>query len=184
MIERLFGSAVIAVALASTATPLWAVNPHFVSASGSGTLSAGDGDGDMLVTFKEAGLGQGQTVNYTVYVSSATATYACINGGGSHPQAANKMTVSTSLIGTGTFTANNAGNIVGTITLEEPGPGNFSCPGGQSLVLSSVTYTGITLSDDLSHSISIADVTDTFCPIDSLTKATVKSCLVVDSDTN
>jgi hypothetical protein len=41
---------------------------------------------------KEAGLGDNQLVDY-VASADASATYACINGGGKHPQAQNKETV-------------------------------------------------------------------------------------------
>lgn len=59
---------------------------HFFSATGGV-----NDDGALVVSFDEARLGQ-QLVNCTLS-AGATATYACINGGGNHPKAANKESV-------------------------------------------------------------------------------------------
>jgi hypothetical protein len=61
---------------------------HFFSAT-----SSIDDNGALVVSWDEAGVGQEQ-VNYQLTVATATAIYACINGGGNHPKAANKETVS------------------------------------------------------------------------------------------
>ncbi|HZD80222.1 MAG TPA: hypothetical protein VE646_09310, partial [Actinomycetota bacterium] len=63
---------------------------------------------------------------------------------GNHPKAGNKETVSTSLTESGTFPVRN-GQTTGTISAGPPGPGDFSCPPGQTLYLMSVTYSGITV---------------------------------------
>jgi hypothetical protein len=97
----------------------------------------------LEVAFREVGLGSTtSTEHVTLTVQDAKATYECINGGGKHPRAANKETVSSSLDTTGTFRVRN-GQTSGTISAGPPGPGGFSCPGGQRLVLDSVSYSGI-----------------------------------------
>jgi hypothetical protein len=70
-------------ALAGTA---FGVAAKFHSASSS--VNSG---GALVVSFDERGLGNGN-IDYTVN-ANATATYACINGGGKNPSAANKRTV-------------------------------------------------------------------------------------------
>jgi hypothetical protein len=48
---------------------------------------------------------------------------------------------------TGTFSSGKNGSISQSLTLEPPSPGSFSCPGGQTLVLASVSYTNVTIND-------------------------------------
>ena len=116
-----------------------AESPHFLSANSS--LSGG---GVLTVSFKEVGLGNSgvTSTNITLTVDHASADYQCWNRGGNHPQAGNKETVSTSLSITQTFKVRN-GQTTGSISAGPPGPGGFSCPGGQKLFLMSVNYSGI-----------------------------------------
>lgn len=73
------GLTVVAVA------PAWAGSPHFVDSTVTATRT-----GDSLtVSGKEAGLGDEAQVHIVV-----TATALCINGGGNHPKAVNKESVS------------------------------------------------------------------------------------------
>ena len=46
--------------------------------------------------------------------------------------------------GGGNFPVRN-GSTTGDITAAPPGPGSFSCPNGQTLVLASISYTNIVL---------------------------------------
>jgi hypothetical protein len=119
-----------------------AASPHFVRASASGPNSTGQ----LLVSFKEAGLGDNQLITYVASADSS-ATYACINGGGRHPQATNKETVSGPVSATGTFRSGRNGSISQTLTLNPPSAGSFSCPPGQRLVLASVSYTNVAITD-------------------------------------
>jgi hypothetical protein len=102
-------------------------------------------NGALVVTIDEAGVGQ-DLVNYTL-AWTGTATYACINGGGNHPKAANKATVSGG--GASSFSESPInGRVMASFTVPgtPPGPGGFSCPSGQTLVLAAVSYTA-TLTD-------------------------------------
>jgi hypothetical protein len=130
------GCATLAIAVPAAL----AVSPHFISASAN--LSGNN----LVVSFKEAGLGTNQLINYTAN-ATATATYVCVNNGGSNPSAANKTNVTAPVSASGTFNSGKNGNVVGSLTLMPPGPGSFSCPPGQTLALASVTYTGVSITD-------------------------------------
>lgn len=130
----------VAVAIAA-----FGQNPHFIQAS-----AALQTDGSLVVSFKEAGLGDTVTVLEQAS-ANATASYACVNGGGNHPQAANKETVHGPVSASGNFTSGKNGNIVGSLTIAPLGPGTFSCPNGQQLVLAAVSYSGIAITDVTSN---------------------------------
>ncbi len=119
-----------------------AQSPHFISESASGP----DRDGNLIVSFKEAGLGSNVSIAYDA-TASATATYACINGGGNNPKATNKETVSGPVSATGTFSSGKNGSISQSLTVGPPSPGSFSCPGGQAMVLADVSYTNVSIMD-------------------------------------
>src|SRR6266545_706950 len=111
----------------------------------------------------DAGVGNA-TVNYTIDITNASAVYACINGGGNHPKAANKETVSSGL--TVGFSRDPVNGRVTGATSPPIGPqpvGSFACPSGQTLVLASVSYTGITLTDTTNNvSTAVPDASRTF----------------------
>ena len=117
-----------------------AVSPHFINASG--TLNA---DGTLTANFKEAGLGTNQNITYTL-TADGTATYVCVNKGGSNPSAQNKTTVNGPVSATGTFNSGENGNVTASLTVSPPSS-DISCPSGQRLELASVTYTNVTLTD-------------------------------------
>src|SRR5437773_5087032 len=125
--------------LSMTPGPAWAISGgfHFANGSASGL--------QLRVDFKETGLGNTgfSSVNITVN-ANATANYQCVNGGSNHPKAANKETVSGPVSGGGGFPVSN-GQTTGFILVSLPGPGSFSCPSGQTLVLTSGTFSNITI---------------------------------------
>jgi hypothetical protein len=129
----------LVVLLALGATQAFAA-PHFASA----TSSVND-DGALVVSFDERGLGNGD-VDY-ILTADYTATFACINRGGKNPSASNKRTVSGDVATGDTFAAKN-GRVRETLTTDPPSAGDFTCPGGQRLVLADVSYTNIVLTDD------------------------------------
>jgi hypothetical protein len=112
-----------------------------------------------VCTFKEAGLGNlGFSSIKETCSATASAVYECVNNGGNHPQAANKETVTSPVTGSGLFPISN-GQTTGSITVAAPGPGSFSCPGGQTLVLASVTYTNVMICDQLGNCVPLRDQT-------------------------
>lgn len=145
------GLSLLVVGTASASTS----GAHFMSASGSVNNS-----GALVVTWDEAGLGN-ENINYTL-TANATATWACLNGGGNHPKAANKESFQGSVSSGGSFKAKN-GRVQGTLTAGPLSAGSFSCPSGQTLVLACVSYTDIVLTDTTNDvSTDIADVSRTF----------------------
>jgi hypothetical protein len=134
--------------------------PHFtkvttsISTSSTGTsaltttatASANVTQAFLNVSFREAGLGSnaGTLVRVT---ADASAVYACINRGGRNPKAANKRTVESPVTAEGEFTSDKNGSISGTLAAAAPGPGDFTCSSGQTLVLASVTFSNIVITD-------------------------------------
>ncbi|HYX87132.1 MAG TPA: hypothetical protein VE777_19355 [Gaiellales bacterium] len=114
-------------------------SPHFLKASATTNTS-----GALVCSFKEAGLGNVPTADITCS-ATATVVYQCFNNGGNHPKAGNKETVQADVSASGTFPVRN-GQTTGSITVPPPGPGDFSCPNGQTLFLQSVEYQNITIS--------------------------------------
>jgi hypothetical protein len=142
---------------------------HFFSTSGTVTST-----GALNVGWDEAGVGNA-TVNYNL-TTEASALYACINGGGNHPKAANKQ-ASNGPITTPTQGVNPINGRV-KVTLGSTdsifaGPlgSTLTCPSGQTFVLACVKYTNIVI-HDLTNGVdaSVADQARTFvnitgCPI-------------------
>jgi len=146
------------VAVLALATAAWAGAPKFHSAT-----SSVNNDGALVVNFDERGLGN-DNIDYTL-TADATAVYACINGGGNHPQAANKETVNAEVSAGGSFEPKN-GRVVASLSAGPPSAGDFSCPSGQRLVLASVSYTNIVLTDTTNGvSTSVPDASRTFLAI-------------------
>jgi hypothetical protein len=146
------------VAALLVATPAGATSgAHFFHVSSSVTNS-----GALLVSYDEAGVGN-QTVDYTI-TTTASAVYACINGGGNHPKAANKETVSSTLTVSFSFDPKN-GRVTGVTSppIGPVSPGSFACPPGQRFVLASVSYTDTTLTDTTNGvSTPVPDASRTF----------------------
>jgi hypothetical protein len=135
-----------------TTLPAQADSPHFIRASGSL-----NNDGSLTVSFKEAGLGTNQNIDYLL-TANATATYVCVNRGGANPSAQNKTTVAGPVSATGTFNSGKNGQVTASLTVNPP-PSDISCPPGQSLELASVSYTNVLLTDTTNNvSIPVGDV--------------------------
>jgi hypothetical protein len=114
-------------------------SPHFV-----GTPSADvNTSGQLVVSFRIAGLGAGDTVNVSL-TADGTAAYGCQNKGGNFPSDP-KKTEAAPLGTSTTFTSDRNGNVRGTVRLG-PLPTTLDCPGGQKEVLISVTYTNVVVS--------------------------------------
>ena len=135
--------------LAAAALPAQAAAPHFISAS------AQLGGTNLIVSFKEAGLGNNQNIDYAATANS-TATYVCVNRGGKNPSAHNKEFRSGLVTATGTFSSGNNGQVTASLAILPPAAGGFSCPPGQSLEIAEVVYTLVKITDltnDVSRSV-------------------------------
>ena len=140
--KKILLSVVALLTVATLTASVFADSPHFIS--GSSGLSGAS----LNCSFKEAGLGNLGVTSITITCSAnATAIYECVNGGSNHPKAANKETVTAPVSGSGVFPIRN-GQTTGTLVVvsSPPGPGSFTCPNGQTLVLFSVTYTNVSVS--------------------------------------
>jgi hypothetical protein len=144
MSKLLRAMAVVTVALVAMLTfaaGALADSPRFKSASASGP----DAAGNLLVSFRETGLGNTPNpVNYTAS-ADADALYACQNNGGNFPSDPKKQQTSARVEANVTLLSEN-GNVVGSATLSPP-PSTLSCPGGQHAVLASITYTNVQICD-------------------------------------
>jgi hypothetical protein len=84
--RRLLWLTVLALAVAAVVAPVaWAGSPHFIKSATTVTRS----DNTLTVSGKEAGLGDEAQIHVVL-----SATALCINGGGNHPKAVNKESVS------------------------------------------------------------------------------------------
>jgi hypothetical protein len=84
-VRRIAVFCLLAIAALAVAAPAYAGSPHFINSATNATRT-----GDTLtVTGKEAGLGDETQVHIVL-----NATALCINGGGNHPKAVNKESLS------------------------------------------------------------------------------------------
>jgi hypothetical protein len=149
--KRFVALAALVGAVAALSTVAYAANPHFVNAS----CSVGS-NGSLTCSFKEAGLGDNQLIDYTLS-GNATAIYVCVNKGGANPSASNKTAVAGPVSASGTFASGKNGQVTASLTVSPPFQ-DIGCPNGQKQELASVTYTGIVLTDTTnSVSISLGD---------------------------
>jgi hypothetical protein len=150
--KRTFFVIAAAFAAAALAVPAaLADSPHFIKATGS--LNS---DGSLTVSFKEAGLGTNQNIDYLL-TADASATYVCVNHGGANPSAQNKTTVAGPVSATGTFSSGKNGQVTASLTVFPP-PSDISCPPGQDLKVALVSYTNVVLTDTTNDvSITVGD---------------------------
>jgi len=130
-------------ALVFAAGPAAADSPHFISA---GTASITNSGAYLVSNFKEAGLGNTVATEAITLNATATATYVCINGGGNHPKASNKQSVTAPLTNTQSFPVRN-GQTTGSISVGPPAAGPFQppCSPPQTVQLAFVSYTNVSL---------------------------------------
>ena len=136
--RRIILALVLALTTAAVSVlPALAGNPHFV------TVSATRSGNTLIITGKEAGLGDEQQVSIEVNASAS-----CINPGDNHPKAGNKESVSA----TGTFPVQNG---KAEFTLYLTATFQPECAPPMTVVFSSV------LVGDLTNSLSVS-LTGTF----------------------
>jgi len=139
-----------AAIVAITAGVVLAASPHFIDNKTKADL---DNDLNLVISFKEAGLGDNEVVHYEA-TADATATYHCVNNGGKCPSAANKEEVNGPVVGEGTFQAGKNGQITASITIMPP-PSTLECPPGQpNQKVTEVSYTGPFVLTDTDNNVS------------------------------
>jgi hypothetical protein len=127
------------LALVLGASVAFAASPHFIKTSAS--LSGAN----LVVSFKEAGLGDNLNINFTAS-ADGTATYVCVNKGGANPSASNKTVVAGPISASGTFNSGKNGTISASLTLHPPFA-DIGCPNGQKQQLAQASYTNVAISD-------------------------------------
>ena len=147
--RRVYGVAVAALlAIGLFSQAALAASPHFVKASAARQGSS------LVVSFKEAGLGEGTTV--TIQASASfTRTDSCVNKGGKVPSDPKKTVTQGTTSESGEFTADKNGNVVGSLTLTTST--TLQCPSGQRATLQSLSFTNVSVTDldnNVSRSIS------------------------------
>jgi hypothetical protein len=116
-------------------------NPHFV---GNATGSISD-TGVLSATFKEAGLGNNQNIDYTL-TATVDATFGFVNNGGNVVQGQPWHATSTTLAST-TLSSDKNGNIEGTLTGTALTP-NLAQPNGNNWrSVIDVSYTNVSVND-------------------------------------
>lgn len=108
-------------------------SPHFINSATTVSVSGNT----LTVSGKEAGLGDEAQVHIVL-----TATASCINGGGNHPQAANKTSVSAA----GDFPVQNG---KAEFTLTATATFQPTCAPPMTVVFTDITVT------DTTHSITL-----------------------------
>jgi hypothetical protein len=150
MRKPLFLTIVVAAAALAIGVGAALAGANFKSASGNV-----NSDGALVVSFDESGLGN-ENVNYTL-TANATALYACLNGGGKNPSAANKQAFEGQLSGGASFQPKN-GRVQGDISVGPLAAPQFTCPNGQRRILAHVSYSNIVLTDTTNNkSVTIPD---------------------------
>ena len=158
MIRRIGIISVLAFVMAfAFLSPSQAQNAHFVRAGAAGP----DAAGNLVVSFKIAGLGDNQTITVTTS-GNATAVYACQNNGGNFPSDPKKTAVSGPVSATGDFTSGKNGTVSNSLTLMPPPNTALTCPGGQHVVLVSVSYSNVQVSSPGIGTVSLGTFSRTF----------------------
>src|SRR5262245_33806444 len=138
-------------ALESLESRLTPANPHFVFATSSISQA-----GVLSATFKEAGLGDNQNIDYTL-TANVDATFGFVNNGGNVVQGQPWHATSTKLAKT-TLSSDKNGNIVGTLTGTPLTP-NLPQPNGNNWrQVIDVSYYGVYVNDTTNLvSVQVAD---------------------------
>ena len=134
----------LAIVACFTATAALAQSPHFI---GTAAVTGISSDGTISVKFKEAGVGNNQSISY-VFSGNFTADYGCVNHGGKHPSATSKEFFADNFSVSGTFSSGKNGSISASLSFTPPDPDTvLNCPGNQVAVLADITYSNLSLSD-------------------------------------
>jgi len=139
-VSSLTVAAVLAIGLFAQAA--LAANPHFVKAS------ANRQGNSLVVSFKEAGLGNNQTVTITASADFSR-TDSCVNKGGKVPSDPKKTVTQGTVSKSGNFTSGKNGTVSGSFTLTTST--TLQCPPGQKATLLSLTFSNVSVTDETNN---------------------------------
>ena len=120
-------------------------SPHFI---GSAKATVDDA-GALTVSWKEAGLGNNQNIDYTM-TTDASGQFQWFNHGGNKPQGQPFQFGPETLSASGTFNSGQNGQITASLTIAAPAPSQEVLNAGTSsnwVLKETVTYSNITLTD-------------------------------------
>jgi hypothetical protein len=124
---------------ASAAGVAHAANPHYTG-NGYPKASVNTSTGALQVSFKAAGYGRGENVDYELSHQGYVLTLGCLNKGGNEPSGLRTYTDGPDAT-TGTVTASRTGQITATVSLTPEAASDFRCPSrNMSVVVVSATY--------------------------------------------
>ncbi len=123
------------------AAPVLAATPAFV---GTTTATIDQSSGNVKACFRESGL-SGKLTMYAAK-SIVTAAYACRNRGGNCP-AGKDTTIRQTVAVPAIYSPDQHGSVSACIVLRVPRAGSSPCPDDMTLVLRSVSWTGVSASD-------------------------------------
>jgi hypothetical protein len=115
---------------AVSVSPALAANPHFI-----GTPQIAQSGNSLVVTFKAAGLGNAPTATFAL-TGDVNVASRCYTKSGNKPQAANKQ--ETIAVNDSKPFAVSNGQTTGSFTITPLS--TLTCPGGQHVVIESVSY--------------------------------------------
>jgi hypothetical protein len=121
-------------------------SPHFI---GSASASIDAVTGALVVSFKEAGLGTNQNIDYLV-TADATGQFQWFNHGGNKPQGQPFQFGPITISQPGTFNSGKNGQVTASITVSPPPPSADVLAAGTSsnwTLQLTVTWSNITLTD-------------------------------------
>ncbi len=131
-------------ALESLSERICPASPHFLYANASLTST-----GALLVSFKEAGLGDNVIINYEL-TADATGQYQWFNHGGNKPQGQPFQFGPITVSSTGSFNSGKNGSITASLTAGPPAPSAdvLAAGSGKNWTLElTITWSNITLMD-------------------------------------
>ena len=164
---------VAGAALLVASGPTLADSPHFIRCTlalqtQTATVGHGKSRFDVVVgatlvtTWKEAGLGDNQLIDYLAE-ANATAEWACINNGGNFPQDPKKQTVEGPVSAEGSFSSGKNGSITASLSVDAPERDPSPCQGGQTDVLLSVSFDDVSVTDLTNNTLeSCGSISQTF----------------------
>ena len=125
------------------ALPANAASAHFINAS----AKISDVN-QLVVNWKEAGLGDNQQISYTASAHETT-TIVCLDNSGGKPSVSNKGFITRDDTATGTFNSDKNGSITASLPLNQPPVQvQFDCSGPQKQIeTAAVKYENIKLVD-------------------------------------
>ncbi|HLH67549.1 MAG TPA: hypothetical protein VKY90_00565 [Candidatus Dormibacteraeota bacterium] len=135
------------VVLALACVPLLGARPAAAAGSRFASVNAtvGVGTGTLEVSFAEMGLLAGGAIADQAR-ADATVGYGCRDGTGRTDGSASEV-VSASVAQVGWFVPGADGSVRAALSLPAPGPGSFTCRPGEQMILTSVTYTDVSVTD-------------------------------------